>query len=981
MIPLALLQMPLLMGGWASYPPVQDAGYDPSFALVQSENGNTLMRTVRPVSHGPMRIGFIKRINRLAAPSLRVSFAYRLQPEVPGGSIEIGFAGRDAHRYAVAHPATGAAWSNAQAEFPAIPPGTGLEAIYVVAVVPDADPTVEYRLSMSGLTLDAPSPASLELLVPVARSIPPWPALIAESTYAPGETIRVEARSSLPIKSIGCVLEDQDAKAIATRPLRREGTLWKAVLHTVLPGDATGVWRIQLTAQAEDGRAIHNTVRLIVRPPRANVHPRLFFAAADRNQLLERTRQPGFNRIWAQLLSRARQARAAFLPAGDQVISLLDTRYLLPSLPAYFGIVTAASDQLRLTSLEAWITAGAAARAGARSTLLAVANWNRWAPPWFEANGFHCYYPEGQLAIDVSLAYDLLYPGLTASERALVRRTLTERGIRDPYREYVLDDRLIAGTSNWLGHSIGGALVAGMAVTEGADDPELNRYLGGLLQKFEEHLASSYLADGSYGESLGYQQFDLKSTTQALEALKRVWGIDYWRHSHVKDALEFPLYTLAQPPSESQDMGDGHGQDAYASAPILHRSADPALRWFYNHFQHRSFLDLLFPPTPGSGQIEQRPPSHVFDRKGFAVFRTGWKPDDAILQFRAGPHFNHNHADQGSFLLHAFGEDLASEAGASHYYNDPYYPTWFSQAAGHNVMLINGDPASQDLGDTTQFAALHAMARMTDAITSSAYDAAGAELSPVYRGRLNHYRRRIVFLKPSLVLIYDDLESRGAPATFDWQLHVKDKNRLALDGGVYRYRAARGAMTVRPLQPAGARISVSNGRLPFSTFNPAAPKTVPAAPGVLTLESRANRFLVALELEPGTSKPPTERLEGEACIGARAGALATLFRQHGRPTAMFEGWRTDAETWTFDPATLAAAGLTTLTHNGQSVFESDHRVTFAATLSPGKVHLDIAATRPTAIRWNFGLAREFTLQAGLRHLDFSRTGYSGAAPR
>ncbi len=963
-----LLQVPLLMGGWASYPPVQDAGYDPSISPVRTDAGQALVRVVRPASHGPMRFGFIKRLNRIAAPTVKASFQYHLKPDVPGRSIEIGFAGADGHLYTAAPSGS----PNATIEFPAIPPGTVLEAVYIVAVLPDADPEVEYRFVLSQFVLDAPVPPSFELRVPVVKSVPPWSALVSESTYAPGETISIDARAPIGLHSVQAVLENQSGQLIATRNLVRHGEDWKADLHTIRPRDTTGVWRIHLTGTTPGGSVLRSQVRVIVRPPRGVLHPRIFFSAADRADLVKRTQEPGLREVWKGLTVQARQANAKFMPAGDRVISLLDSRYLLPSLMAYFDVVSPASDLLRLTSLQAYVTGDSQAHAIAKRTLLAVARWSRWAPPWFEAHGLHSYYPEGELSMDFALAYDLLYPDLSESERVLARRALIEKGIRDPYREYVVDDRLIAGTSNWLGHSVGGALVAAMAVMDGPDDPELNRYLGGLLLKFEEHLAASYLSDGSYGESTGYEQFDLKSTTQALEALARAWGIDYWKHSFVKDSLQFPLYTLALPPAESPDMGDGHGQSAYSSAAIVRRSDDPAMRWYYAHFEHKSVLDFLFPPAPGAASIEQNVPSRIFDQKGFAVFRTGWKPGDVMLLFRAGPNFNHNHADQGAFLLRAFGEDLASEAGPSHYYNDPYYPTYFTQAAGHNTVLVNGDPASEDLGDTAQFKALHTMVRMTDAITSPSYDAAGAELSPVYRGRLEHYRRRIVFLKPSVVLIYDDLKAIGSPATYDWQLHVRDKDRLRPGPEAYLYPVAKGAMRIHPLYPDRPKIDVKDGHLPYATFSPAAPRTVTAQPGIFTLESGTGRFLVALELESGTNKPRVEKLEGEGCIGGQSGSTVTLFRVHRTAMAAYGAWRTDAETWTFAPNTLAAAQVTSIQKEGKPVFESDHPVTFAATLERSNVHLKIAVDQPTTIRWDFGATRELKLKPGRQELNLPR---------
>jgi hypothetical protein len=977
------------LGGWSSYPPVQDAGYDPSLTYAegyQAPGRRSLMRMIRPASAGPLRFGFIKRLDRVAADTVRVSYNYRLKPEVPGSLIEIGIAGANGRRYTVRRKAAAAGWSRAIAEFGGIPHGTGIEALYVIAIVPGANPEVDYRFLMNQVVLDAARKPAFEMVNPRAASISPWKSLVAASTYAPGESISIEARAPVPLNEVRCILKDQDGRVVSDANLSHQGELWRSPSpYTVRQSDPAGVWHIQLLGTTPDRREIDNDVRVIVRPPRISVHPRLYFSPHDRSLLLARTREPDLIDTWNHLMVLAKDSRSNARSDGGRIIQSLDAQYLLPSLAAYFGVLYPAAERMRLNALQAYVTGDPEAHSAAKTALLEVAGWRRWAPPWFEAHGQHTYYPVGELTTDVAFAYDLLYEDLSSSERASVRNALIERGIKDAYLEYVQDDRVLAGTSNWIGHSIGGALVAAMAVVEDQDDPVLNGYIGGALLKLEDHLAASYLPDGSYGESVRYEEFDLKTTTLALESLSRVWGIDYWKHSFVSDALRFPLYTLALPANDSPDMGDGRGQIAYSSAPIVRRSADPAMHWYYRHFTHKSLADFLFPPANLAGSVQHQPASYVFDRKGCVVFRTGWGPDDTILLFRSGPHFNHNHADHGSFLLRAFGEDFATEGGPSNYYEDPYYRTYFTQAVAHNTVLVDGDPGSQELGDTAQFKALDMRARLTDAITSPSYDAAGGELSAVYRGRLERYRRRIVFLKPGFVLIYDDLKTSGPPAKFDWLLHVKDRGRLEVNGVGYIYRGTNGTMRVRPLYPEQARIRVENGHLPYAVFNPVAPSAAPPEPGILRIQSGASsstgRFLVVLNLaRRGRAK--IEKLEGNGCVGARLEQNTIFFRDSAAHTAQYADWKTDAETWTVSDHLLSAGLLTWLTKDGKVLFESDRPASFAAEFGEGSVHLTVSADQPLSVRFSTGLFRqgrsdsgktmELKLAAGQHEIRFSR---------
>src|SRR5688572_20429476 len=173
--------------------------------------------------------------------------------------------------------------------------------------------------------------------------------------------------------------------------------------------------------------------------------------------------------------------------------------------------------------------------------MLDVANWKHWQPPWFKAHGQHTYYPAGLLAADVALGYDLLYHDLTETERAQIRKALIEKSIIPTYKEYVVDNRVMTNTSNWIAHTVGGALIAAASIAGDLQLAESNAkfeiYLHGLLLKFEDHMAASYLGDGSYGEGISYHEFDMETLGPALNALRRVFGIDYWKQTNVLESF------------------------------------------------------------------------------------------------------------------------------------------------------------------------------------------------------------------------------------------------------------------------------------------------------------------------------------------------------------------------------------------------------------------------------------------------------------
>jgi len=937
-----------------------------------------LLAAPTAVSTAPLRFGFIKKLDAIAAGPVEISFDYRFEPAAPGTLVEIGIAGSNgkAYRTQVRAAAFGA-WSRANVRLSGIPQGTKLDAVYLVGRVERPDLRVEYRFSLDNVSLHASAETRFAVQVPKSAMIPPFMAAVSESSYAPGETIAIEASSPVPLSEARCVLRDGDDHVVKTAALVKHGALWvNQAVYKVNAADNFGIWRAELLGTTPGGLAISTNVRLWVRPSRAGVHPSLYFGAHDRSVLLERSQ--------SSLRAAALSSRGgASLEQGASLFPLLDAHCLLPSLPLYFDFVTRAEHRILYNSLLYFVTGDQQARESAKATLLAVSAWPSWAPPWFAAHGQYTYYPVGELTAAAAFGYDVLYDHLSEQERRQVRRALLAFGIKNAYKEYVLDNRIMADTSNWIGHAVGGAIVACLTLTDKVDDPEVNTYFGGLLLKFENHLAASYLPDGSYGEGVSYQEFDLKTTGPALSALERA-GINYWRRSFVKDSLAYPTYLTTDPLHDGMDFGDTHAATGYSAAPAVQHSDDPAVHWFYNRFKHESFADFLFPPAAHAPASPPSSASRIFRDKGNAVFRTGWGGDDTMLLFRAGPTFNHNHADQGQFLLRAFGENLAVEAGYSDYYKDPYYRTYFSQAEGHNTLLVDGDAASQDIADTPQFKALAQYPRITHAITSDAYDAVESELAPVYRDRLKTYTRRVLFLKPHYVVIYDDAVSRETPRTFDWLLHLSNKRGLEMQPASALYITQKATMGIQVLEPVHASLTTRIGHLPFSLLSTAASAALPPAPAILDVRpaapAREQKFLVVLSLarkkeETADLMSQVKKISGTACTGVQIGEQKLFFSS--APVSGYGDWTTDARTWSFSP-TIVTGEDTTLVRDGEKIiWQSNVAASFVAKHSSQGTELTVSSERPAHIHFYPGF--EQSVAAGIHTFKLAHPQPAAAA--
>ncbi len=969
------------LGQWASYPPAQDIGYEPSLSPTRDYNapgGRALMRVVKPNRQGFQRFGFIKKTRMIVSGDSRLRFAYRLNSATGGASIEVGLAGSDGKRYSTRLSAKTSEWSIADFPFTELraPAGIGAEAVYIVVEIPNANPDVVYRFMIDDVLFSATREARFAVMTPKTEVIEPWAEAISARSYSTAETIGVEANAPRRISAADCVLET-NGRVISTGKLYDDGTngdrvagdgVWSNnALHKLQPSDPTGLWMAKLRGTSSDGLSINTAVRLIVRPEKFSGHPRLFFGGADRQKLIERTRDPKLANLWAHLLTTAKTTRASGDVAhGGKVFEQLDSEYLLPSLLGYFDVLNRARSRIAHNALEGYLTGNAEARTAAKSAMLAVAGWKRWEPPWFRAHGQHTYYPAGLLAADVAFGYDLLYDDLSDSERLLIRRALIDKAIIPTFKEYVVDNRVMANTSNWISHTVGGSLIAAASIAndigETENDGRFEVYVGGLLSKLEDHMAASFLADGSYGEGISYYEFDAETLGPALFAVERTFGINYWDQTHVLDAYLYPLYTLVHPISGSPDMGDTHPPAGHGIPPFVYRSKEPVVRWYFTKFDRPLISKFIFYDDSIQPAAPSLPTSRIFSEKGNAIFRTGWAGDDMVFMFRAGPNFNHHHADQGSFLLTAFGEPLITEAGWSDYYKDPYYATFFTQAVGHNTILIDGNPESQTIADTPQFRALNNYPRITSSVTSEFYDGVSSELSSVYQNDLSRYVRSIVFVKPHYFVVFDDLRVKERPTKFEFLLHLPNRDKIKTKDLTAVYTGEKAALAVRSFPPTGTKLSVEDGRIPYHVFSARTPAETPALPAYLSFRSPApmseGQFVTAIVpagnegsaqnlinqmtevTGPHLKGIRVQRGEESDLVMFRSGAVAQTIRQGE--------WSTDAATLLVTNSanhlkTFAVHDARSLRQGNQVLFSADSPVSVAANFGANEIQVVCSA--------------------------------------
>ncbi len=470
-------------------------------------------------------------------------------------------------------------------------------------------------------------------------------------------------------------------------------------------------------------------------------------------------------------------------------------------------------------------------------------------------------------AMGAALLYDWLHDVLPPATRAQVRdRLAAEAGI------------LLERTSYWR-------LLSNHCLIEVAAMGMVGLSLQGEHGRAEEFLREARTRsdliiehaplDGSWGEGIQYWQYGLGYFLRYLEAAKTAGYHDYYpRYDWLRQTGFFPIhFSLPGSPEETVNFGDS-GDYGYFAGFLHYLPASVYRNGYFQDYGNRtrsrhvykfSWLDFItFDPTVAPVDFTTLPPFHHFEDNGFVVMRSGWNPDATLVAFHCGPgpgHRNqadprrierrgfgpgHAHPDINSFSLFAHGRWLALDPGYAR-------PKW---TRDENTLLINDQGQvgeGREWLDYMAFQNREPAPRILHAVSTPEYDYVIGDAGNVYpdEAGLQHFRRHLLFLKPAVVVILDDVATRSA-AQLEWLIQAqKHAERTSPDS----FEIANGGvrLAIQPLRPLRHEAHIATR-----------PMRASGTDGELTtlsLEAESNgrmTFLVIMSVLPDLAAQPPE---------------------------------------------------------------------------------------------------------------------------
>ena len=178
--------------------------------------------------------------------------------------------------------------------------------------------------------------------------------------------------------------------------------------------------------------------------------------------------------------------------------------------------------------------------------------------------------------------------------------------------------------------------------------------------------------------------------------------------------------------------------------------------------EHMAWDDLGLESAPPSASEASR----QFPVTGLVTMRSGWGSGSTYVGLKSGPsNVGHSHLDANSFVLTARGKRMLVDGGTwpyAHFLGFFGHDTRFNfdgnNTVAHSTLMVDGK--GQRLG--AEFPG-----RIVSFEPGPEVDLAIGDATKAYAGALSQFRRTLAFVKPDLLLVYDQVAA-DEPRLLEW---------------------------------------------------------------------------------------------------------------------------------------------------------------------------------------------------------------------
>lgn len=527
---------------------------------------------------------------------------------------------------------------------------------------------------------------------------------------------------------------------------------------------------------AENAFVVLPIDRLLV-TARSLSHPRGFPRGAERSQLVESLdveRASMATRLFQRVDGRA--AVASLTPDPGQA------REGGAAVGLNVKVVTENESRAAIEAAFAWLISNEPARlVEAKRRAVNMARWDPRGSTGLRADDF---LTSRYVVWTLALLYDWLYDVWSVEDRALLLGAIKPR-MSDFFGELVSGrNRLDRYPFNPQGTEVLGALAASALLLVG-DAPEAEEWFNSFVSMYINFPMPWGGTDGGFGNGSSYAIWDAgEYSLLHWDVFRWSLGVDLGRKAWAQNFIGFLALTLP-PGVASGAFGDGaevrrSEETARVAKAYSLRYPSEVSRWYAgaSRGEDGSRIELLMAPRAegGSAKLPQKLPlGAVFPSVGIAAMHSSLEDENRVsILFKSSPFgsWSHNHADQNSFTISAGGVQLAIDSGYYDWFGSPHMREWSKHTLAHNAITFNGGVGqslgARGLGDKS------ARGRILRFEHGRDMDVVSGDATEAYGGNLTRAIRTMVYIRPNLVLVYDELQS-DRERQWEWNLHTLER--------------------------------------------------------------------------------------------------------------------------------------------------------------------------------------------------------------
>ena len=419
----------------------------------------------------------------------------------------------------------------------------------------------------------------------------------------------------------------------------------------------------------------------------------------------------------------------------------------------------------------------------AKFWMLEVATWDPMGPS--HTNNF----ADGGIMSSLAIGLDSFWDLLTESERLLIKKNISTRA--DQFYKLWMNQVEARSSSMHVWQHIMHNLLETALVLKG-EHPTAENWIEYIYEIWIAQSPKMAEDDGAWFNGSAYFGMNALSLIDIPTIFKKLSGVDFMTAPWFQNNPKWLIYSF--PPNSTSD-GFGNDGERYkfpwinyagytdALARLTNNSSaawyanavaksvgkeiadDAEFRWFRirdgikktTALKSVPFKQDAFFPEVGVGYMH----TNVQDTK-----------NDLMLSLRSSPFgpMSHTHADHNTFNIAYGGKRMFYNTGYRPAMGDPHFLGWYKHTQGHNGVLIDGH------GQPFSDGAFGWIPRnlQGEQISYAVGDASNAYSGIMDGKEIDHgmklFRRHYLMLRPSIIIIYDELEADHA-AEWSWLLH------------------------------------------------------------------------------------------------------------------------------------------------------------------------------------------------------------------